>query len=60
EKKAVFFAGNHREELLDELVERAKPYVRESLARWLDQTLSKDSSTHPFRLTFKEFAKIIN
>jgi hypothetical protein len=57
ERKAVVFAGNHREELLDELVERAKPYVRESLARWLDQTLSKDTSTHPFHLAFKEFAK---
>jgi hypothetical protein len=59
EKKAVAVAGNHREELLDELVERAKPYVRESPARWLDQILNqampKASSGHPFRLTFREF-----
>lgn len=62
EKKAVAVVGNHREELLDALVERAKPYVRESLAQWLeqilDQTASQASLTHPFRMTFKEFVKL--
>jgi hypothetical protein len=35
-KKSIGARSNHKEKLLDELVERAKPYVRASLAEWLD------------------------
>jgi len=51
-KKSIGARGNHKEKLLDELVERVKPYVRASLAEWLEQifnqSISKTSSTHPF------------
>lgn len=61
-KKSIGARNNHKEKLLDELVERAKPYVRASLAEWLDQILeqpaSMASSEHPFFLTFKEFVKL--
>jgi len=61
-KKSIGARGNHKEKLLDELVERAKPYVRASLAEWLEQILEQPilstPSSPPLRLTFKDFVKL--
>jgi len=60
--KSIGAHSNHKEKLLDELVERAKPYVRASLAEWLEQILEQPilstPSSPPLRLTFKDFVKL--
>jgi len=61
-KKSIGAPGNHKEKLLDELVERAKPYVRASLAEWLEQILEQPildaPSSPPLRLMFKDFIRL--
>ena len=61
-KKSIGTRGSHKEKLLDELVERARPYVRASLAEWLEQILEQPilstPSSPPLRLTFKDFVKL--
>jgi hypothetical protein len=59
--KAALSDTDSREKLLDELVERAKPYLRASLAQWLNNILARStarsSPTHSFGLTFQEFVE---